>query len=119
MTIEEAIQYFERKTAGKNDTLALVAHNPDAFEMLLKHYDADEMALTALRQMAAEQHRTDKPLTMQELVMMDEVPVWITDKHRSGYEFSVDATDYFEGRNPKEYGKTWIAYRHKPKEKTT
>ena len=78
--------------------------------------EALTMAIDALKEKA--ERENPAPLTMEELVMMDCEPVWIRDKHNSGYEFSEDAADYFEGRNPKEYGKTWIAYRHKPKEET-
>lgn len=87
----------------------------DIYDYELKElWPALELAVVALREKA--ERENPAPLTMEELVMMDCEPVWIRDKHSSGYEFSADAADYFEGRNPKEYGKTWVAYRHKPKE---
>ena len=87
----------------------------DIYDYELKElWPALELAVVALQEKA--ERENPAPLTMEELVQMDAVPVWIKDKHSSGYEFSEDAADYFEGRNPKEYGKTWIAYRHKPKE---
>ena len=114
MTIEAAIkklQYFHDKMQD-NVNFALT-HNMAPVN-LKSGMEACTMAIDALKEKA--ERENPAPLTMEELVMMDGIPVWIKDKHSSGYEFSADAADYFEGRNPKEYGKTWIAYRHKPKE---
>lgn len=65
------------------------------------------------------QPRND-PLTLDELKKMDGEPVWIEDYIgcNSGWEMSVDASDYFEGRDPDKYGIGWFAYRRmiKPKQ---
>lgn len=59
-----------------------------------------------------------EPLTLDELRQMDRVPVyiddWPTDFH--GWELSEDARDYFEGRDVRQYGHAWVAYRFNPEE---
>lgn len=91
------------------------------------------MAIVALREKA---ERDDpKPLTYKELLQMHGEPVWlhtITDPrpHRCGLllveiaeiRTAMYCTFWAFGneceitRNPDEYGRTWICYRHKPKE---
>lgn len=57
-----------------------------------------------------------EPITLDELRQMGGDPVWIDDyvEDSYGWELSVDASDYFEGRDPEKYGSAWIAYRRKP-----
>lgn len=58
-------------------------------------------------------------LTLEELREMNGEPVYILnpcDPRQGFWEISVDAADYIEGRNIDSYGKTWIAYRHRPEE---
>lgn len=116
MTIEGAIEKLEYTKDKMEEVVdCALRHNMNP-PNLQSDIEAYTMAIDALKEKA--ERENPAPLTMEELVQMDGVPVWIKDKYSSGYEFSEDAADYFEGRNPKEYGKTWIAYRHKPKEDT-
>lgn len=59
-----------------------------------------------------------EPLTLDELRQMYSVPVyiddWLEDFH--GWELSEDARDYFEGRDIRQYGSAWVAYRINPEE---
>ena len=99
------------------DAIRQIQVHRDFYDQDSPTHDAFTLAIDALKEKA--ERENPSPLTIEELWQMDGIPVWIKDKHSSGYEFSEDAADYFEGRSPKEYGKTWIAYRHKPKEDTT
>ena len=58
------------------------------------------------------------PLTLEELKGMGGKPVWIVDEREGtkGWELSQDASDYWEDRDLKEYGKTWFAFRWQKKE---
>lgn len=94
--------------------------------------DALYMAITALRaQVEAEQN---KPLTLDELREMDEEPVWMcppsigdgVEWNIAGGEWALVDIYYELCRATKgdlavfeNYGKTWLAYRHKPTEGTT
>ena len=114
MTIEEAIEKLQKSHDRKKETVdCALRHGMEAPE-IEREIEAYALAIEALREKA--ERDNPAPMTIEELVQMDGVPVWIKDKHSSGYEFSEDAADYLEGRNIKEYGKTWIAYHHKPKE---
>ena len=114
MTIEGAIEKLQYSHDRMKETVDYALRYGIEPPKLQSEIEAYAMAIEALKEKA--ERENPAPLTMDELVQMDGVPVWIRDKHSSGYEFSADAADYFEGRNPKEYGKTWTAYRHKPKE---
>lgn len=114
MTIEEAIEKMQYFHGKMQFNVSFAVHNNLPVLNLESGVEAYAMAIEALKEKAERENPT--PLTIEELVQMDGVPVWIKDKHSSGYEFSEDAADYFEGRNIKEYGKAWIAYRNKPKE---
>ena len=72
----------------------------------------------------AQQKREDpKPLTLEELRQMDGEPVWIVwpDGRIKSQWWIVGSLewhnmDFFDPYTPCDYGKTWLAYRHKPKE---
>jgi hypothetical protein len=87
--------------------------------------EAEQMALVALREKA--KREDPKPLTLEELRQMDGEPVWIKADHYGVFADVVhilgkDDGDAFIGfkinyrLQENGYGKTWIAYRHKPKE---
>ena len=87
--------------------------------------EAMQMAISALREKA--ERENPKPLTIEELRQMDGEPVWIK---ADNYGLFADVVkirgredgDCFVGvkicyrLQENGYGKTWIAYRHKPKE---
>lgn len=75
-----------------------------------------------------EERENPKPLTLDELMEMNEEPVWIKLFDRDE-EFWVLRNEWVDARNPEplilfhmrwyshaDYGKTWLAYRSKPKE---
>ena len=83
------------------------------------------LAIAALREKAEREY--PQPLTMEELRQMEGQPVWIKAKHYGIYADVVrilgkedgDAFIGFEINHRLQengYGKTWLAYRHKPKE---
>ena len=116
---------------NREDAIEAIKRNwPDSRYTILR--EALDMAISALRQ---EDHFRDltkkvEPLTLDELRKMDGEPVWIKlfDKDE---EFWVLRYDWVDTRNPDpmillhmrwyshaDYGKTWLAYRHKPEEGT-
>jgi len=87
------------------------------------------MAIDALREKA--EREDPQPLTIEELQQMDGEPVWVKNRNadRGEGEWCVICLYYnkldFDASIPgvesywhpsNEYGKTWTAYRHKPKE---
>lgn len=108
----------------------------DIYNYELKElWPALEFAVSALREKL--ERENPKPLTIEELRQMDGEPVWVTDPSEpavSAYctidvcvRFKEDRVNdkYSEAMIPGDgfsyyqfdkYGKTWIAYRHKPKE---
>ena len=75
------------------------------------------------------ERRNPKPLTIEDLRQMDGEPVWVKPAEEDGLWCRImvsNATKNFEALIPgidsdcswvsEEYGKTWEAYRHKPKE---
>lgn len=109
MTTKEAILCFERQCASGICT------------------EADKIALAALREKA--EREKNEPLTLAELRKMNGEPVWVepliaaygSGKAWRRYGFingekvEVPGVDYWSWWL-KNYGKTWIAYRRKPKE---
>lgn len=91
--------------------------------------EAFNLAITALQEKA--EREDPQPLTIEELRQLDEQPVWVKPEGaKAGYGMwcvvnhnrltrRVEAfipgieNTWFEGE---EYEKTWLAYRHKPKE---
>ena len=95
-----------------------------------KLYEAIDIALAALR--AQEETEKNEPLTLDELRQMDGEPVWLETGEVSIDEQIVGRWDIIHsvsdtymvlmgggnGFRLDNYGKTWIAYRHRPKEDT-
>ena len=77
--------------------------------------------LDAIRE--KKERENPKPLTIEELRQMDQQPVYVVpaDSHDSEWcvmcndEACIPGCDYWAW-GIKDYGKTWTAYRHKPKE---
>ena len=91
----------------------------------LSYYEAIDMAISALRQ----QERfgeVNKALTLEELRQMDGEPVWVEFQDGSGgcwglvhitvFTHIVFANGLFCTVGKPYFGKTWLAYRHKPEE---
>lgn len=116
MTTEEAISIIERvkhtesKWPGTEDTL-----------------EALDMAISALR--AQQQAEDNSPLTLDELRQMACEPVWFVRGECGWWRIldviCVSACEEFilfaDGSRDflSDYGKTWLAYRHKPETHTT
>ena len=110
MTREEAIQMFEPYLG--NDCYTL------------KFQTACSMAIAALREQAADKN---EPLTLDELGQMRDEPVWVQspgvpEYGRWAIVAGVDTTDgdktlyLHNDYTCHDYGRVWLAYRHKPKE---
>ena len=116
MTIQQAIENRERCLQY------LIGCGPSATE---DNVDAVRLSIVALKEKAA---RDDpRPLTLEELRQMDGEPVWVKADHYGTFADVVrihgkESGDAFVGvkicyrLQENGYGKTWIAYRHKPKE---
>lgn len=116
MTIEKAIQELE----SMKRLYAHVRKNDGEWE-------AVEMAISAL--FAQQEVEKNEPLTYEDLQKMDGEPVWLSANHMelccdivcidSDHDWPIvyfrNARNGAFQRNG--YGKTWIAYRHPPKEK--
>ena len=94
--------------------------------------EAMQMAITALREKA--EREDPQPLTLEELQKIEKEPVWLHNQKPRPWQEMVMLVEVGEVRltryctfwsfgdeceldfNPNEYGKTWTAYRHKPKE---
>lgn len=83
------------------------------------------LAESALREQ--EERENPKPLTLDELLEMDGEPVWIRAKHYGIYADIVNIMGKEDGERRVHFsinyrlqengcGKTWLAYRNKPKE---
>jgi hypothetical protein len=90
-----------------------------------------EIAATALREKA--EREDPQPLTLQEVLEIND-PVWLEYKEGSRLYWNSDWAQVTKGITPsrvaiwwfgneceetpriEDYGKTWLAYRHKPKE---
>lgn len=112
MTIEKAIQWFEAR--NKATTM------PGARKMA-------EMAIAALR--AQLEQENPKPLTLDELREMDGEPIWCVSIIAKKSEWAIlrivetpktwliAVAGAAAGYGDKDaYGKTWLAYRNRPKE---
>ena len=107
ITLEQAAQWFQNR--------AMDTPMPAAKEMF-------HMAAEALWEKA--EREKPRPLTLEELRQLIDVPVYVSYPHNSNGEwiiftygdergFETDGETWFEAKN---YGKYWIAYRHKPRE---
>jgi Lar family restriction alleviation protein len=91
------------------------------------HYADPERAIEAWNRCA---HPFNDPLTLEQLRKMDREPVWIPIPDGSGYgDWAIvdigaqtellKAVGLDAAHEECNYGKTWIAYRHKPEGSTT
>lgn len=130
MTNEEALekaksQLSQASYKGEclNNRGLATAYNNKA-EWLSKLIYCAELGITALREQA--ERDNPQPLTLDELREMDGEPVWITSENGTGGTWALIRTGkhdvlfaccaYGTSRWAIEYCKTWLAYRHKPKE---
>ena len=127
-TIQQAIEKIRNryKTAIEQYHKAIVKKLYQAANDWGAEYELYELVLAALRE--KQERENPEPLTLEELRHMDGEPVWIVAKHYRTFADVVqvmgrDKGDDFVGfkicYNLQEngHGKTWNAYRHKPKEK--
>lgn len=122
MTVEEAIAYWEE--FQREIDLLYPLCNERSKATLGEQREPVALALSALR--AQQQTEANEPLTLDELRKMEGEPVWVV-LGECGCLKIVDII-YMAGNkeiilfNDKSsymlayYGKTWLAYRHKPKE---
>lgn len=119
MTIDEAISWYETKLTVNRAVGFLGSQN-----------DAAILAIEALREKAAREN--PEPLTLEELRKMVRKPVWVQDLLISGcsawhfvmeHDGEVRLFDAvalarrivgYNATTGENYGKTWLAYRHKP-----
>lgn len=114
MTAEEAIAIIN------GAQVVVTNRDPDKFVAAI------DRALISLR--LERQRDNPKPLTIEELKLMDQEPVYVVPlKLRKGEEAEYCVMHNEEALIPgcecawwelKDYGETWEAYRHKPKEAT-
>ena len=107
MTTEEAIEIFEVWAECNYKST----------------HDAAVMAISALR--AQQQAEANHPLTLDELRQMEGEPVYIAENAEylavvNGFDergmYLLSSGNLDDYGSFKLYGKTWLAYRHKPKE---
>jgi len=89
----------------------------------LNDFDQSQSKIALERCQKAEAQPANEPLTMEQLKQMDGEPVWIKDGIGAGW-FLVGGSDgktlyFYEksiqvGEPMPDYGKTWLAYDHKP-----
>lgn len=125
-TIQQAIEKIsgQYKTAMEQYHKAIEKRLYKAASAWRQDFEMSELALAALREKEAREN--PEPLTLAELRQMDGEPVWIVAKHYRTFADVVhicgrddgDAFVHFKiCHNLQEngHGKTWNAYRHKPK----
>lgn len=126
MTIEEAIRILDPETTA--EALAEIEYYAGFSGHTAKVQacsDACEVAVAALREKA--EREKNEPLTLDELRKMKDEPVWVQspgvpEYGRWAIVAGVDTTDgektlYLHNDfTCREYGRVWLAYRHKPKE---
>ena len=123
MTREEAIEYWEQFNAEIDD-LYDACSDADR-DVLVKQREAVEFTISALREQEAVINRNE-PLTLDELRTMDGEPVWVEFQDGSGgcwglvhitmFNHVVFANGLYCTVGKPYYGKTWLAYHHKPEE---
>ncbi len=103
----------------------IVTYGYYADDLPMQVVKALDMAVAALR--AQQEVEKNEPLTLEELMQMDGEPVWVSNSkimHIDGFcdEWAIVSCNrqdvesigtiyHFEN-----YGRTWLAYRYKPKE---
>ena len=114
MTREEAIEYWEQFNAEIDD-LYDACSDADR-DTLVKQREAVEFTISTLHA----QQQPNAPLTLDELRQMDGEPVWV--QSPGVPEYGRWAIVEWVGENClflhddftcHDYGKTWLAYRHK------
>lgn len=116
MTIQQAVEAWERSYRY------LISLGDQAIPV---NMDFARITLEALREKA--EREDPKPLTLKDLRQMDGEPVWIRANHYGIFADVVKISGRDDGDNfvgvklcyrlrENGYGKTWICYRHKPKE---
>ena len=141
MTIEEAIQYAEKKIDSASYRLEMGYLNNGLRQIVSNEYEFFMQALSALRQQEHFREVTKKvePLTLDEL---REMPihdwVWIEILNLDAFRSKETVSAYYRkydgykadeifwcgypglgfGFDYSDYGKTWLAYRQKPEEGT-
>lgn len=123
MTRKEAIEYWEGLLKTFSSQIEKEENHFGRMH-LQTTIDAIDMAISALRQQETVTNRNE-PLTMDELRQMDGEPVWVQSPGVPEYgrwaivegvgENCLFLHDDFTCHD---YGKTWLAYRHKPEEWT-
>ena len=130
MTRDEAIKVLENPDVSIG-VAARIGQDPEYWRKLKPALD---MAISALRQQEHFRDLTKKvePLTLDELRKMDGEPVWVVCLKPERYyeppigwriiEKSIVGTFGVWNDSSclaeRDYGKTWLAYRHKPEEGT-
>lgn len=121
MTIEEAIRILDPET--RRETMQKIP----VFERIDADQAACRLAIAALR--AQQEVEKNEPLTLEDLQEMHGEPVWLEEVGHDRYgEWDICygtsglggadplvcfSNDFFDVKN---YGVTWLAYRHKTKE---
>lgn len=121
MNIKEAIEIIEcffRESDNK------CANGECDFASPMCQYDREaafEIALSALREKA--ERENPKPLTLEELKERVEKPVYIMWRPDENWRFAESGWvvveldgEFIDGYSFKNYGQTWLAYDHEPKE---
>ena len=130
MTIEEAIKHFTQQVTDKSVlSVAMGMDSPRMLCVVESIYEANALALKALREKA--ERENPAPLTIEELQHMNDQPVYVVPLPASGRdnaweewcvmyndEAFIPGIEYVNWKLT-DYNRTWIAYRHKPKEETT
>ena len=121
MTIEEAIKHFSDQVSNKSIlSVAKSMDSPHVLDMVSKVYEANELALVALKEKEGLE-KQPQPLTMAELRNMNGETVYCEDVNADVkiYAYEVGFI-YVEYKGEFEYvlskAKDVTLYRHKPKE---
>lgn len=115
MTREEAIKILDPKTC-RDALMEFMGGSWNQTQALALIGEAQKMGLAALR--AQENTLPNDPLTLEQLREMEGQPVWIeciTDPECScwGYHDEDGVNGYCAYFDDQEYGRVWMAYRHK------
>lgn len=136
MTIEEAINYAEGKAAQLKEKMERFESWYGDYVMYSTELEFVSQAITALRaqqenltkvSQGFSQDQVNAPLTLDDLRRMDGEPVWVVVLDFSAEWRILECVDtrsqektvlFRDGSHEPltEYGKEWLAYRHKPKE---